>query len=302
MNTAREIQPQILLSAPPRSRVWRNVWTALSRKPERLIGFFILVFFMLMAVFGPMIYPSKLPIDPTQVYAPPSAQHWLGTDYEGTDILALIVTGSRYVIVSAGLAAVFTVLFGTTLGLVSGYFLGPADTMIMRVTDFVLTVPTFPLLIVLSTIWHFGSPWAMGLVLGATGWGWLARSVRSQTLSLRERSFVEAVRALGMSTTHVILKEIFPNVAPFIAMNLLTTVTGSIYAEVGLFFLGVVPFTANNWGVMFNMALNSGGALYNPNSTMYLVSPMVCILLLTFGIILILDAVDEIFNPRLRES
>jgi peptide/nickel transport system permease protein len=290
---------EALPKPPPRLPA---LWRIVRRKPSRLVGLVIILGFAFMAVAGPLFYPANLPINPSDIYAPPSWQHLLGTDYEGTDVLALLVTGSRYVLLSAAMAGVFTVLFGALVGLVSGYFLGTVDNVLMRITDFVLTVPGFPLLIVLSTVWDFGSPLSMGLVLGLTGWGGLARSVRSQVLSLRERGFVESARALGFSPTHVVVREVFPNVAPYVTMNLLVSITSSIYAEVGLFFLGVVPFAANNWGVMLNEAINAGGALYNANATFYLISPMVCILLLTMGIVLFLDAVDEMFNPRLREE
>ncbi len=279
---------------------WAVVWQVIRRKPSRLLGLVIIIFFAGMAVIGPALYPSTLPTDVSAIYAPPSLSHPLGTDFEGTDVFALIVTGSRYVLYSASLAALFTVLFGTVFGLVSGYYLGVTDSIIMRVTDFFLTVPGFPLLVVLSTIWDFGSPLSMGFVLGITGWGGLARAVRSQTLSLRERDFIESARGLGLSPLHIIGRELMPNIAPFIAMNLLLSVTGSIYAEVGLFFLGVVPFSVNNWGVMLNLAFSQAGAMYSTRSLLYLLSPLACILLLTFGIVLFLDAVDELLNPRLR--
>jgi peptide/nickel transport system permease protein len=280
----------------------RAAFRAFTRRPSRTVGAVIVLVFVLMAIVGPFLYPARLPVDPADVYAHPSMQHLLGTDFEGTDVLALIVTGCRYVLLVAAIAAVITIVVGTGFGLVAGYFLGLPDTALMRLTDFVLTVPGFPLLVVLSTIWSFGSPWAMGLVLGATGWGGLARAVRSQTLSLRRREFVEAARGLGLSRRDIILREVLPNVAPYIAMNLLISVTGNIYAEVGLFFLGVVPFTVNNWGVMLNLAVSSGGAMNSPDALSYLLSPLVCILLLTLGFVLCLDAVDELFNPRLREA
>ena len=103
----------------------------------------------------------------------------------------------------------------------------------MRMTDLVLTIPGFPLLLVLSTVWDFGSPCAMGLVLGIFGWGGLARAVRAQTLVLAQHGFLEAARGLGLPGRRIILHEIVPNVAPYIAMNLLLSVTGAIYAEAG---------------------------------------------------------------------
>ncbi len=285
----------------PRSSLAAIAWRALTRKWGRVIGVLILLLFISMAIFGPMLYPNQLPINGANLYAPPSWAHPLGTDFEGTGVLAEIITGSRYVLSAAALAALFTIAVGTFMGIVSGYYLGLTDNIIMRITDFILTIPGFPLLIVLSTIWSFGSPIAMGVVLGLTGWGGLARAVRSQTLSLRERGFVEAARGLGLSNGHIIGREILPNIAPYIAMNLLLSVTGAIYAEVGLFFLGVIPFQANNWGVMLNLAFGNG-AMYTPQSLLYMVSPMACIMLVTFGIVLTLDALDEMLNPRLREG
>ncbi|HEX3963581.1 MAG TPA: ABC transporter permease [Trebonia sp.] len=276
-------------------------WRVLVRTPGRMAGCTVLATFTLMAVIGPWLYPPNLPIDPDAIYAPPSLPHPLGTDFEGTDVLALVVTGARYVLLSAVIAGAVLVVLGTAAGVTAGYFRGPGDSLLMRLTDLALTLPAFPLLIVLSTVWDFGSPYAMGLVLGAVGWGGLARAVRSQTLSLAARGFVAAARGLGLPARHIIVRELLPNVAPYIAMNLLLSVTGAIYAEVGLFFLGVVPVSTNNWGVMLNTAVFSAGALTSSQALTYLLAPLVCILLLTLGITLVLDAVDEWFNPRLRE-
>jgi len=275
-------------------------WQTIVRKPGRLIGFIIILLYTFIGIFGPFMYPAQLPINPNAIYAPISWQYPLGTDFEGTSNLALVITGARYVLFAASMGAVFTVVFGTILGLCAGYFVGRTDSVIMRITDFILTIPTFPLLVVLSTVWNFGQPIAMGFVLGITGWGGLARAVRSQTMSLRERGFIEAARGLGLSPLSILFREIMPNVGSYIAMNLLLSVTGSIYAEVGLFFLGVVPFQVNNWGVMLNLAVFSAGAMSSPQALPYLLSPMLAILILTLGIVLFLDALDEMFNPRLR--
>jgi len=282
----------------PRPRA-RGRWRILVRTPGRAFGVAIIACFTLMAIAGPYLYPANLPIDPGAIYAPPSLAHPLGTDFEGGDVLALIVTGARYVLLSAVIAAALIVALGTAVGVTAGYYRGSRDTALMRVTDLVLTIPHFPLLIVLATVWDFGSPYAMGLVLGIVGWGAVARAVRSQTLS---RGFLEAARGLGLPGRHVILRELLPNVAPFVAMSLLLSVTAAIYAETGLFFLGVLPFDVSNWGVMLNTAVWDAGALTSPQALTYLLSPLVCILLLTLGIVLVLGAVDEWFNPRLRET
>ncbi|MEV7964384.1 ABC transporter permease [Sphaerisporangium sp. NPDC088356] len=290
------------MRATLRRNFWRGVGRVLRRKPSRILGVAIVALFAIMAVAGPMLYPAHLPRDDNALYAAPSLAHPFGTDFEGTDVLALVVTGSRYVILTGLATAVITVALGTALGLLAGFHRGRWDTVLMRITDLQLTIPGLPLLLVLSTIWKFNSPLEMGLVLGLLGWGGVARAVRSQTLSLRERGFIEAAKGLGLSTRHIIARELLPSMAPYIAMNVLIAVTGAIYAQVGLFFLGVLPFDSNNWGVMLNLAVFGGGALTSTAALPYLLAPLLAILLLTLGIVLIVDAMDEIFNPRLREE
>lgn len=296
--------PETGAPAPSRPHLsaWGVAWNVLLHRPTGLIGCVILLFFAVLAVIGPMMYPEHLATDPFHAFAAPSWQHPLGTDFDGSDTLALIVTGARYVLLSAFLAGLFTAVFGTVSGLVSGYYLGIVDSMLMRIADFVLTIPAFPLLVVLSTIWKFGDPLSMGLVLGAIGWGALARAIRAQVLSLRERTFIEAARGLGFSSYHIIVKEILPNLGSYIAMKFLLAVTGAMYASVGLFFLGVLPFKVNNWGVMLNFAFTQSGAMYSSSALAYLLSPLCAILLVTLGVVLVLDAVDEMLNPRLRRA
>ncbi len=283
-------------------RFWRGVWTALRRKPSRLFGAFVVVLFLLMAIFGPYLYPDRLPHDPNNIYAPLSWTHPMSTDSDGIDVLALLITGTRPVLLTATIGGLVAALLGTGVGLFTGYRRGLADSVLMRVTDFVLTIPSFPLLLVLTTVYSFGDPIEMGLVLGLIGWGALARAVRSQTLSLRERGFIEAARGLGLSTRHIVGRELLPNVAPYVAMNLLLAITGFVYAQVGLFFLGVLPLSSNNWGVMLYNAVYQSAALLSPRALPYLLAPLGAILLLTLGIVLLVDALDEIVNPRLREA
>ncbi|MGI9091979.1 MAG: ABC transporter permease [Mycobacteriales bacterium] len=286
---------------PRRRGFWHNLWRVLRRKPTRMAGAFVVVVFVVIGIIGPWLYPANLPTDSNLILSGPSLAHPLGTDFQGADVLALLVTGTRYVLVAAALAALLTVVLGAAIGLYAGYRRGLADSSLMRITDFVLTIPGFPLLLVLSTVWKFGSALQMGLVLGITGWGGLARSVRSQTLSLRERGFVEAARGLGLSTPHVIRRELLPNIAPYVAMNLLIGVTTFIYSQVGLFYLGVLPFKAENWGVMIFLAVNNG-VTQTGSGLFYLLAPLLSILLLTLAVVLLVDAMDEVFNPRLRED
>src|SRR5580692_5211674 len=301
MSVTASLPPEQLQQALTRSRVRSaSRWRILVRTPGRVISLAFVIVFALMAIIGPYLYPANLPINAGEIYAPPSLAHPLGTDFEGTDVLALLVTGSRYVLFAAAVAAVITLGIGTLAGLAAGYYPRLAGSAIMRVADFVLAIPGFPVLIVLATIWQFGSPVAMGFVMGVFGWGGIARAVRAQTMSLRERGFVEAARGLGLPGGHIIRAEVLPNVAPFIGMNLMLQLTGFIYIEVGLFFLGAVPYSTNNWGVMLNNAVFQANAVTSPRALAYLLSPLICILLITLALVTLANAVDEFFNPRLR--
>jgi peptide/nickel transport system permease protein len=296
------LSPEQLEKGLQRSRQRRAAsrWLLFVNTPGREVSAFIVVLFALMAIFGPYLYPRNLLINANDIYAPPSLAHPLGTDFEGADILALIVTGARYVLFAAAIAAVITIVIGTAAGLTAGYYPRLAGSAIMRVTDFVLAIPGFPVLLVLATIWDFGSLWQMALALGVFGWGGIARAVRAQTLSLRERPFIEAARGLGIPGWRIITAEVMPNVAPFIGMNLMLQLTGFIYTEVGLFFLGAVPYSTNNWGVMLNNAVFQANAMTSPRALSYLLSPLICILLITLALVTLANAVDEFFNPRLR--
>ena len=252
-----------------------------------------------MALFGPLLYPKVLPQNPNLIYAPPSLAHPLGTDYAGTDVLADIITGAQLVLYVALLTAVFHLVIGVVLGLVSGYVRGVVDAIIMRMADMFLTIPQFPLLIVLSTMVNMENPFLLAGVLAVTGWGGLARTIRSQVLSLRERDFIEAARGMGLPAWRIVFTEIMPNMGPYIAINSMLSITSAVYNEVGLFFLGFLPFVQNNWGLMLNVAFNQAGAMYTTKSLLYLLCPLACILALNYTIILLTGAVDEIMNPRL---
>jgi peptide/nickel transport system permease protein len=279
-----------------------EVWRILTRRPGNVVGMAVLMLFILMATVGPLLYPPILTPNPSAIYLGPSWQHPLGTDYAGRDVLALIVLGSRQVLEVAAMAAIITVFVGVIVGMIAGYLGGAVDMLLMRATDVVLTVPSLPLLILIAAVTVLTNPLAIAVLLSITAWGGLARAIRSQVLSYREREYIEAARSLRLPATHIVFREIMPNLMPYIVMNLMFSVTGAIYAEVGLFYLGVLPFESNNWGVMLNLAETQSGAIYSSRSILYLLSPIAAILLLQLGIILILGALEEVFNPRLRTS
>lgn len=170
----------------------------------------------------------------------------------------------------------------------------------MSLTDILMTIPGLPLVIVLAVILEPDEPWMVGIILTINAWAGLARAIRSQVLTLRNESFVEASRLMGISTPTIIAKDIVPGLMPYITVNFVNSARGVIFSSVGLYFLGILPFTNLNWGVMMNLAYSTGGALYSVDVLHWLLIPMITIIILSLGLILFAQGTDRIFNPRVR--
>lgn len=280
----------------------RMLWKIIRKKPSYLASVVVLALFAFMSIFGPLFYPHGVPGDPTNLYAPPSWKWPLGTDYAGNSIFAQIVLGARFVLAVAVLAALFTMFIGVALGVMSGFFGGVVDSIIMRVTDFVLTLPSYPLLIIVAATVPISGPIPMALLLSLNSWGGLARAIRSQVLSLKKQDYIEAARVLRLGGGHIAFRHILPLMMPYIIMHLILAVTGAVYGETGLFFLGIVPIETTNWGVMLNYAYSQAGAIYSTSSIFYLAAPLGAILLLQTSSVTFSDALNDFFNPQLQSG
>ncbi len=275
----------------------------IGRSPSSLAGFTIVAFFILMATIGPIVYPFDNTYLPGKRYLPPSLEHPLGTDFVGRDVLAQIISGSRDVMLVAFLTGAMTTIFAIMIGVSSGMIGGTFDASLMLIADIFLIIPSFPLLLIIAvSIPRVMTPPEVALIISITGWAGLARTIRSQVLSIREKPFIEAARSLNLSNVHILFNEILPNLMPYIVMSLILAMKNAIYSQVGLFFLGALPFTSVNWGIMINIGLYSEYALLNPKAWIYLFSPMVCIVLIQTGLLFMLSGLEEIFNPRLRSE
>lgn len=229
-----------------------------------------------------------------------SLAHPLGTDGIGQGIFNSIVHATPAMLEMIVAGAVFTTVVATIVGTVSGYMGGRIDRILMMFTDVMMTIPGLPFVIVLAVILEPRQEWLIGIVISINAWAGLARSLRSQVLTLRDIEYVEASRTMSISTYEILSDDLVPNLMPYIFVNFVNSARNVIFASVGLYFLGILPVTSANWGVMMDRAYSGGGALYTWQAAHWLAFPMLAIILLSFGLILFAQGTDRVFNPRVR--
>ena len=265
------------------------------------IGFLVVVAFILISVFGPYVIPVDTEVKVQDVYLKPSAQYWLGTDHQGRDVFSQIINGGRDLLYVAFVAAILSTTIAVAFGTLAGFVGGWVDTIIVAITDFFLTIPQLPLFAVLAAFIQLNSLTLLGLLIGGLSWPALLRAVRAQALSLKERDFVEAARALDLGTWHIVFREMVPNMMTYIIISFSLAITGAIYAQVGLVFLGLVPFSSNNWGQMIAYGWTRG-AIFFEGSIWYIMSPIVVIAVFQLAVISMTRSLEMVFNPRLRSN
>ncbi len=281
---------------------FHNITTFLrviARNRVGFVGFLVVIGFVLLSLVGPYFVKLDLKTDISQIYQTPSWTHPLGTDHQGRDIWSQIVHGGRDILYVAFLAGLLSTLIAVTFGSLAALAGGAVDSFIMTITDIVLTIPQFPLLAVLAGFVRLNSLTLLAILLAVLGWPTLLRAVRSQVLSLKERDYVEAAVALDMGLRHIIFSEIMPNMMSYIVISLTLAMTGAIYAQVGLIFLGLVPMSGQNWAVMIQLAWVRG-AIFFKDSIYYIMSPVLAIAFFQLALVSMTRSLEEVFNPRLR--
>lgn len=276
-----------------------TTWSLLKRNRAGFIGLWAVIFFLLLAYVGPLVLPIDMTENVNQIYQPPSWHHVLGTDNQGRDIWSEIVLGGGGLIGVSFLSSAISTFISITFGALAAFAGGRTDSMILGVTDIILTIPQFPLLAVLAGYVHLSNGLELATLLGLLSWPTLLRAVRAEVLSLREQDFVQAARGADLGTGHIIFREILPNMFTYIAIQFIIGITGAMYAQVGLIFLGLVPLAQANWGVMLSLAWTQGAAFY-AGSLSYILSPVLAIALFQLALITFNRSLEEIFSPRLR--
>ena len=277
-----------------------RVWSTFRKKPMAMIGMGMLAVVLIMAFFAPILAPydpnQRVDTSPTDILAPPDAQHWLGRDDAGKDVLSLLIYGARVSLIVGFVSSFFSMFIGTTVGLAAGYFGGRVSNVLMRFTDFLMVIPDLPLMLVIISVWGRGL-WKIILVISVLYWTYTARLVRSQVLSIKERQFVLRARALGASDLRIITRHILPQVIPLIIAQAVLDISSSIIAESTLSFLGLGDPTLISWGMMLNFAFERA---ISRMAWWFLLPPGFMIVWVSLAIILIGNALEEIVNPRLK--
>jgi peptide/nickel transport system permease protein len=275
-----------------------TLWRIFTLNRKAMIGICIVLFFMLVALIGPLFIhtdPSALSND---VLVPPSASHWLGTTQTGQDIFSQLVVGTRVSILWSFTTGLVVTAFSVVVGLTAGYLGGIVDDLLSLLINIFLVLPGFPLAVVLAAYLPLKGPLTVSLVITLTSWAYQARVLRAQTLSMRRRDFVDAARANGESTWRIIFFEIFPNEIAIVAAGFVGTAIYVILAAAGLEFLGLGDVTVIDWGTMFYWAQNNDALLLG--AWWWYAGPGMAIALLGAGLALINFGIDEVANPRLR--
>ncbi|HYW86232.1 MAG TPA: ABC transporter permease [Chloroflexota bacterium] len=295
------------LVAPVGLNRWDSPWL----NAKFLSGLAMVLAVLLMGLVGTRFWPERLalvassPINlppawviPDPQFGAPEAAHPLGTESNGRDILAIIITGAprsfQVGLIAAGLGMLIGILFGFTAGFLGGW----VDNVIRTLADAVITIPSLALLILVSSYVRVVDISSMALILAIFSWAGPTRLIRAQVLSLRERGYVRMARLSGISTFDIMFREMLPNMLPYLASSLAGNVAGAILAATSLEALGLGPTRIPTLGMTIFYAISSSAVLRG--MWWWWGFPILILILIFTGLFLIAIGLDEIANPRLR--
>lgn len=271
------------------------------KSPKMRVGMLILAVFIFLTIFGPLVAPYDPSSTAFMPNLKPSWIHWLGTTVQGQDVLSQLLVGCRDTMVVGFIAGVIATILSILVGVAAGYMGGRADEGLSLLSNVFLSIPGLPLLIVINSYLPAGTsanPLVIGVVISLTGWAWGARVLRAQTLSLRDRDFVEASRIIGESRRRIMFAEIGPNLLPILTSSLLFTILYSVGVFTTLAFLGLTSLSTWNWGTMLYWATTNNAVL--AQEWWWFLPPGIAIALVGTGLALLNFGIDEFINPRLR--
>jgi len=290
--------------APPRHRRfsrWDNPWL----NPRLMIGASMILFVVLMSVIGPLLWDTRLArVASSPLNLPPvwisggSAQHPLGTENSGRDMLALLITGMPSSLKVGVIAAGIGIIVGVILGFSAGFMGGWVDAVIRTLADAWLTIPGLAVLIVIAAYVRQINTETQALLLALFAWPGPTRLLRAQVLTLRERGYVRMARLSGASTFAIMFKEMMPNLLPYMAASFAGNVSGAILGAAGLEALGLGPTRIPTLGMTIFYSIRASAVLRG--MWWWWGVPILGLVIIFTGLFLIAVGLDEVANPRLR--
>lgn len=288
------------LTAAPKSN--NSFWAILRRMPRTWVGTALVAMVALSAVFAPQLSPTdplkqfREGLSPTGVPLGPNEQFPMGTDHLGRDMMSRLLYGAQVSLTVSFVANTVAALFGTAIGLLAGYYSGKIDWLLMRATDVLLAFPAILLALGLGSVLRPSIPTVL-IILTVINWPGLARLVRSQVLSVRERAFIESARCIGAGDAYIMFRQILPQIAAITVVWGTLNFANTVLVESSLSFLGVgVPLPLPSWGNM----IAEGQSRYRIAPWMILV-PTAAILITTLGFNLLGDAIRDALDPRTHQ-
>ncbi|GAF11561.1 oligopeptide transport system permease protein OppC [Bacillus sp. JCM 19046] len=288
-----------------KSSLWREVGRRFIKNKMAMFGLLFLLFIFLFSFVGPFFSPYMTSgTNPQMIHQSPSGAHWLGTDHLGRDVLTRLMLAGRISLTVGIGAMVLAVSIGGILGILAGYYKGIIDQIVMRLADILMTLPGIPLLFIMAAVmseWRVPAEqrlYVVMIMLSLVNWPGLARLVRSQVLSLREREFMQATEALGLRDRRKVLNHLLPNVVPLLIVTATLSVGGAILSEsvLSFFGLGVVPPTAS-WGNMINTA---NSLIDFTNRPWLWIPPGVAIFATVISVNLLGDGLRDAIDPNMK--
>ncbi|MET3897906.1 peptide/nickel transport system permease protein [Devosia sp. UYZn731] len=263
-------------------------------------GLIILTVFVVMAALAPLLSPYDPYRRAGKPHVQPGVEHFLGTSRQGKDIFSQLLEGGRTSLTVGFIAGISATLIGLAVGISAGYFGGKVDEVLTFFVNVALVLPALPLIIVLASFVEEASPTIIGLVLAFTGWGWSARTIRTQTLSIKSREFVLAAELMGEKKWRIIVREILPNMSSFVVGGAVLATIYGILAEAALEFIGLGSPSSVTWGTMLYWAQRSQSL--QTGAWWEVWPPAVAIMVTGAALVLINFGVDEITSPQLRAA
>jgi peptide/nickel transport system permease protein len=263
------------------------------------VGLGVVLFFLLLTFIGPLLthYKWDAYIGPFSV--PPSSAYWMGTTAYGQDVFTQFVLGLKATFLVGVIGGGLGTFIGVMVGFVAGYRGGMVDEGLNMITNIVLVIPTFAILLIIAAYLKVRGILIESVFIGFTAWPWAARAVRAQTFSLRSRDFVDMARMSGMKPLKIIFTEIAPNMMSYLLMTFILQFGGAILIAATLDFIGLGPTNAISLGLMMNYAVLSGALIYGV--WWWFVPPGFAIMAIVGSLYIMNVGLDEVFNPKLRE-